>query len=49
MLIFGAVMVIMMIYRPQGLVTDEKRAYRVSGLDDSDGPKGAPRAEGGAA
>ncbi len=30
MLIFGAVMVIMMIYRPQGLITDEKRVYRVN-------------------
>lgn len=29
MLIFGAVMVLMMIFRPQGLVTGEKRRYRV--------------------
>lgn len=31
MLIFGAVMVLMMIFRPQGLVTGEKRRYRVPG------------------
>lgn len=30
MLIFGAVMVLMMIFRPQGLITDEKRHYRIS-------------------
>lgn len=48
MLIFGAVMVIMMIYRPQGLITDEKRAYRITakGADDGDS---APAAAGGAA
>lgn len=34
MLIFGAVMVLMMIYRPQGLVTGEKRAYRITNRDD---------------
>ncbi len=30
MLIFGAVMVLMMIFRPQGLITDEKRRYHIS-------------------
>lgn len=30
MLLFGAVMVIMMIYRPQGLITGEKRAYAIN-------------------
>lgn len=29
MLIFGAIMVIMMIFRPQGLISGEKRAYKV--------------------
>lgn len=29
MLIFGAVMVLMMIFRPQGLITGEKRRYKV--------------------
>lgn len=32
MLIFGAVMVIMMIFRPQGLVTGERRRYRITRL-----------------
>ncbi len=32
MLIFGAIMVLMMIFRPQGLVTGEKRRYRISAL-----------------
>lgn len=32
MLIFGAIMVIMMIFRPQGLVTGERRKYRISAL-----------------
>ncbi len=31
MLIFGAVMVLMMIFRPQGLVTGEQRRYKVKG------------------
>ncbi|MEG2004661.1 MAG: branched-chain amino acid ABC transporter permease, partial [Bilophila sp.] len=33
MLIFGAVMVLMMIYRPQGLITGEKRAYNITNKD----------------
>lgn len=51
MLIFGAVMVIMMIYRPQGLVTDEKRAYRITELagGDTAGPDGAGGAAGSGA
>ena len=32
MLIFGAIMVIMMIFRPQGLVTGERRRYRITNL-----------------
>lgn len=46
MLIFGAVMVIMMIYRPQGLVTDEKRAYRITDLDDGDAAGPIPSGDG---
>lgn len=30
MLIFGAIMVVMMIFRPQGLVSGERRQYRIS-------------------
>lgn len=33
MLIFGAIMVIMMIFRPQGLVSGERRQYRISALE----------------
>lgn len=32
MLIFGAIMVLMMIFRPQGIVSGEKRDYRVTAL-----------------
>ena len=32
MLIFGAIMVIMMIFRPQGLISGERRHYRISAL-----------------
>ncbi|MBQ3060127.1 MAG: branched-chain amino acid ABC transporter permease [Desulfovibrio sp.] len=32
MLIFGAIMVIMMIFRPQGLVSGERRKYKISAL-----------------
>lgn len=32
MLIFGAIMVIMMIFRPQGLISGERRRYRISSL-----------------
>ncbi len=35
MLIFGAIMVLMMIFRPQGLISGEKRKYRISSLLDS--------------
>ena len=41
MLIFGAVMVLMMIYRPQGLVSGEKRDYTVSDLKDEDAENAA--------
>jgi len=34
MLIFGAAMVLMMIFRPQGLITDEKRNYKLDELDE---------------
>ncbi len=37
MLIFGAIMVIMMIFRPQGLISGERRRYRISGLHESKG------------
>lgn len=37
MLIFGAIMVIMMIFRPQGLISGERRRYRISGLHDAEG------------
>lgn len=33
MLIFGAIMVIMMIFRPQGLISGERRRYRISDLE----------------
>ena len=36
MLIFGAVMVVMMIYRPQGLISGEKRAYKIGNKDKVD-------------
>lgn len=39
MLLFGLVMVIMMIYRPQGLIVDDKREYNVTEL--SNGGKAA--------
>ena len=32
MLIFGAIMVIMMIFRPQGLMSGERRKYRITKL-----------------
>lgn len=33
MLIFGAIMVIMMIFRPQGLISGERRKYKITRLD----------------
>lgn len=33
MLIFGAIMVIMMIFRPQGLISGERRKYKISKLE----------------
>lgn len=33
MLIFGAIMVIMMIFRPQGLISGERRRYRITQLE----------------
>lgn len=38
MLIFGAVMVLVMIFRPQGLITGEKRAYRIRELEEGTQP-----------
>jgi len=32
MLIFGAIMVVMMIFRPQGLVSGERRRYSITAL-----------------
>ncbi len=47
MLLFGAIMVVMMIYRPQGLISGEKRRYRIKALEAG---SGAPNpAQGGAA
>lgn len=43
MLLFGAVMVLMMIFRPQGLITGEKREYRVPSKSTA-----KPNAQGGA-
>ena len=37
MLIFGAIMVIMMIFRPQGLISGERRRYCISALHDAEG------------
>ena len=45
MLIFGAIMVIMMIFRPQGLISGERRHYRISAL--AGGQDGASPADGG--
>lgn len=36
MLIFGSIMVIMMIFRPQGLISGERRQYRISQLNKVD-------------
>ena len=33
MLLFGATMVIMMIFRPQGLITGERRKYHITALE----------------
>ena len=41
MLIFGAIMVIMMIFRPQGLISGERRHYRISALQDAEEGTGA--------
>ena len=41
MLLFGAVMVIMMIYRPQGLISGEKRTYKITNKDKIDSSKSA--------
>lgn len=35
MLLFGAIMVIMMIFRPQGLMSGERRKYRITALDET--------------
>ena len=40
MLIFGMIMVLMMIFRPQGLVSGEKQTYRITALKGRAGGKG---------
>ncbi len=47
MLLFGAIMVVMMIYRPQGLISGEKRRYRIKALEAGSGVSNP--AQGGAA
>ena len=37
MLLFGAIMVIMMLFRPQGLISGERRRYRISNLHGAEG------------
>ena len=39
MLLFGAIMVIMMLFRPQGLISGERRRYRISTLHGSEGDR----------
>ena len=36
MLLFGATMVVMMLFRPQGIITGEKRHYRISALHNKE-------------
>ncbi|MDE6735623.1 MAG: branched-chain amino acid ABC transporter permease, partial [Desulfovibrio sp.] len=47
MLIFGAIMVIMMIFRPQGLISGERRHYRISALQGAKEGAGAAEPTGG--
>ena len=49
MLIFGAIMVIMMIFRPQGLISGERRRYRISALENGAANAPAGSADGGKA
>ena len=35
MLLFGTTMVLMMVFRPQGLIANVRRRYEVHGLDDT--------------
>jgi len=37
MLLFGATMVVMMLFRPQGIISGEKRHYRISALENKEG------------
>ncbi len=37
MLLFGAIMVVMMLFRPQGLISGERRRYRISALHGAGG------------
>lgn len=48
MLVFGALMVLMMIFRPQGLIPSRKRSYRVSAAS-ADGAPPSGQTEGGRA
>lgn len=38
MLLFGAIMVIMMVFRPQGLISNARRTYRFEGIKDTEIP-----------
>jgi branched-chain amino acid transport system permease protein len=35
MLVFGATMVLMMVFRPQGLITDIRRRYEFHGIGEA--------------
>jgi branched-chain amino acid transport system permease protein len=37
MLVFGAVLVLMMVFRPGGIVSDVRRTYKFEGLQNSNG------------
>lgn len=41
MLLFDAVMIIVMVYRPQGLISGGKRTYKITNKDKIDGSKSA--------
>jgi branched-chain amino acid transport system permease protein len=37
MLVFGAVLVLMMVFRPGGLISDVRRIYKFEGFNENDG------------
>jgi branched-chain amino acid transport system permease protein len=39
MLIFGTMLVLMMVFRPGGIVPDVRRSYKFEGLEDTRGSK----------